>query len=174
LNEVKPRRIVTTCPHCLHTLANEYGAFGAEYEVVHHTQLIGELFAQGKLKSTAHNGANVTFHDPCYLGRHNGVYDAPRNALGQAGAQVAEMPRNRRQSFCCGAGGGQMWKEEEEGAERVSANRFREAQASGASALAVGCPFCMIMLTDAARAAQSDLPVRDVAEIVAESLAETA
>jgi Fe-S oxidoreductase len=170
LNEVKPKRIVTTCPHCLHTLKNEYPDFGGDYEVIHHTQLIEELLLLGKLHVDPRKQADVTFHDPCYLGRHNNVYDAPRNALMQANAIVAELPRNRSRSFCCGAGGAQMWKEEEHGAERVSANRFREARATGRDTLAVGCPFCMIMLTDAAKAEKSEMQVKDVAEIVAEAL----
>ncbi|MBI4314910.1 MAG: (Fe-S)-binding protein, partial [Chloroflexi bacterium] len=170
LNEVKPKRIVAACPHCLHTLANEYPAFGGNYEVIHHTQLIEELFAAGKLKTNPDKQSNVAFHDPCYLGRHNGVYDAPRRALARTGASVAELPRNRANSFCCGAGGGQMWKEEEHGVEHVNENRFREAAATGSGTLAVGCPFCMVMMTDAGRAAKSEMEVKDVAEIVAESL----
>ena len=173
LNEVKPKRIVATCPHCLHTLANEYPAFGGHYEVIHHTQLIEELFAAGKLKTNPNQHSTVAFHDPCYLGRHNNVFDAPRNALTHAGATVTELPRNRTASFCCGAGGGQMWKEEEHGAERVSQNRFREALATGKDTLAVGCPFCLAMLTDAARAQKSDVQIKDVAEIVAENLLTT-
>jgi Fe-S oxidoreductase len=171
LNEVKSKRIVTTCPHCLHTLANEYPAYGGHYEVIHHTQLIEELLLLGKLHVDPRRQAEVAFHDPCYLGRHNGVYDAPRSALVQANVSVAEMPRNRSRSFCCGAGGAQMWKEEEHGAERVSANRFREAMATGRDTLAVGCPFCMIMLTDAAKAEKSEMQVKDVAEIVEEAMA---
>jgi Fe-S oxidoreductase len=170
LNEVKPKRIVTTCPHCLHTLANEYPAFGGHYEVIHHTQLIEELLLLGKLHLDSHKQADVAFHDPCYLGRHNDVYDAPRNALAQANVSVTELPRNRSRSFCCGAGGAQMWKEEEHGAQRVSENRFREALATGKPALAVACPFCMVMLTDAAKAEKSEMQVKDVAEIVAEAL----
>ena len=169
------RRIVATCPHCLHTLKNEYGDFGGHYEVVHHTALIAELQAAGKLKTDPTHTANVTFHDPCYLGRHNDVLEAPRAALQAAGAAVTELPRHGRQSFCCGAGGAQMWKEEEPGEQRVSANRFAEAEttaaASGANTLAVACPFCLIMLSDAATTAKSSLQVRDVAELVAEALA---
>ncbi|MCC7360730.1 MAG: (Fe-S)-binding protein [Anaerolineales bacterium] len=165
------RRIVTTCPHCLHTLQNEYGDFGGHYQVVHHTSLIAELQAAGKLKTDLARAANLTFHDPCYLGRHNNVLEAPRAALRGAGAAVTELPRHGRQSFCCGAGGAQMWKEEEPGEQRVSANRFAEAAASGADTLAVACPFCLIMLSDAATAAKSTMPVRDVAELVAEALA---
>ncbi len=173
----KPRRILTTCPHCLHTLLNEYGAFGGQYELVHHTQFINELAAAGRLRfktsevsQTSEVSPSLTFHDPCYLGRHNSIVDAPRQALAAAGARTTEMPRHGLQSFCCGAGGAQMWKEEEAGRERVSANRIREAQATGAGTLAVGCPFCMIMLTDGAKATAPDLQVRDVAEVVAENL----
>ena len=167
------RRIVATCPHCLHTLKNEYGDFGGQYEVVHHTELIAELTAAGKLKTDPAKQSNVAFHDPCYLGRHNGVFEAPRAALQAAGASVTELPRHGRQSFCCGAGGAQMWKEEEAGAQRVSDNRFAEAQATGQKTLAVGCPFCMIMLSDAANTAKSDMQVRDVAEIVLENLVQS-
>ncbi|MEP7356751.1 MAG: (Fe-S)-binding protein, partial [Anaerolineales bacterium] len=166
----RKRRIVVTCPHCLHTLQNEYGDFGGHYELIHHTALIAELQAAGRLKMDAGKESNVTFHDPCYLGRHNGVFDAPRQALAGAGAAVTELARSRSQSFCCGAGGAQMWKEEEPGQQRVSANRFAEAQATGRDTLAVGCPFCMIMLTEAASTAGSPMQVRDVAEIVADSL----
>ena len=173
LNEAlgeRPKRIVTTCPHCLHTLKNEYPDYGGNYDVIHHTQLIEELFASGKLKRGTSLASDVTFHDPCYLGRHNNVYDAPRNALVYAGHAVTELPRHRNNSFCCGAGGAQMWKEEEPGQERVSANRFHEAMATGKDTLAVGCPFCMIMLADAAKTLGSDMQVKDVAEIVAAQL----
>ncbi len=170
LNEIKPKRIVTTCPHCLHTLKNEYPDYGGHYDVIHHTQLIEELYAAGKLKSNPALTSDVAFHDPCYLGRHNQVYDAPRNALIYSGHAVTELSRHRNNSFCCGAGGAQMWKEEEHGQERVSENRFREAQATGKEMLAVGCPFCMIMLTDAAKSANSNMQVKDVAEIVAAQL----
>ncbi len=170
LNQVKPRRIVTTCPHCLHTLANEYGAFGGNYQVIHHTQLIEELITEGKLRINSSVQARLAFHDPCYLGRHNNIYDAPRQALTCAGITVTELPRHHSNSFCCGAGGAQMWKEEEHGARRVSEERFQEATQSEQAALAVGCPFCMIMLTDAATAAQSTMAIRDVAEIIAERI----
>jgi Fe-S oxidoreductase len=171
LNEVAPKRIVTTCPHCLHTLKNEYPAFGGNYEVIHHTQLIEELYKEGKLKRYDAARADVTFHDPCYLGRHNQVYNAPREVLHLAGASLTELPRHRSNSFCCGAGGAQMWKEEEHGTERVNENRFAEAAATGKNTLAVGCPFCLTMLTDAAKAAQSEMQVKDVAEVVAETIA---
>jgi Fe-S oxidoreductase len=171
LNEVAPKRIVTTCPHCLHTLKNEYPAFGGNYEVIHHTQLIEELYKEGKLKAYDAVRADVTFHDPCYLGRHNQTYNAPREVLHLAGASLTELPRHRNNSFCCGAGGAQMWKEEEHGTQRVNENRFAEVVATGKNTLAVGCPFCLTMLTDAAKAAQSEMKVVDVAEVVAESMA---
>ena len=172
LNAVRPRRIVTTCPHCLNTLANEYPAFGGVYEVIHHTQLINELVGAGRLALEPQAMEAVTFHDPCYLGRHNGVYEAPRSALRRAGAELQELPRSRSNSFCCGAGGAQMWKEEEHGTERVNNTRYAEVRASGAKTLAVGCPFCMVMLSDAARATGDPVPVRDVAEVVAAAIRE--
>jgi Fe-S oxidoreductase len=166
-------RIVTTCPHCLHTLKNEYPAFGGSYEVIHHTQLIDELIRDGKLvlgdqgSGDQDFGTKVTYHDPCYLGRHNRIFDAPRTALKNAGAVTVEMPRHAAKSFCCGAGGGQMWKEEEHGTASVNKTRFAEAKATGVETLAVGCPFCMVMLTDAAKADGGGVQVKDVAEIVA-------
>ena len=171
LNQVKPKRIVTTCPHCLHTLKNEYPAFGGTYQVMHHSQYINELLLTHRLslKSEPDLG-QVTFHDPCYLGRHNQVIDEPRLALHQAGVQTVEMPRHGAKSFCCGAGGAQMWKEEEHGSERVSENRYQEARQTGAQTLAVGCPFCMVMLTDAAKAAGDEMQIQDIAEIVARAL----
>lgn len=165
------RRIVATCPHCLHSLGTEYPAYGGHYEVIHHTQLISELIGLGKLK-LADNGAlqKVTFHDPCYLGRHNGVLDAPRDALAQAGVTLLEMPRHGRNSFCCGAGGAQMWKEEEHGEEAVNLNRYAEAQATGADTIAVGCPFCARMLNDANTEAGQPMTVQDVSQVVASRL----
>jgi Fe-S oxidoreductase len=171
LNRVAPKRIVTTCPHCLHTLKNEYPAFGGNFEVIHHTQLLEELLSAGRITPRPGGSAEeITFHDPCYLGRQNGVFEAPREAVRRSGANMREMPRTRARSFCCGAGGSQMWKEEEKGLERVNAARVREAMATGAETLAVGCPFCMVMLTDAAREAGDRIRVRDVVEILADQL----
>ena len=171
LNEVAPKRIVTTCPHCLHALKNEYPAFGGQYTVIHHTQLIAELLAAGKLKlNPAAQGATITYHDPCYLSRHNQVLSEPRGDLQALGLPLVELPRREAKSFCCGAGGAQMWKEEEHGQERVSANRFREAAETGATTLAVSCPFCMVMLTDAKKDANSQVEIKDVAELIAENL----
>jgi Fe-S oxidoreductase len=172
LNEVKPKRIVVTCPHCFHNVGKEYGQFGGYYDVVHHTQLIDELIAEKKLPETARveKMPNVTFHDPCYLGRHNDVVDEPRSVLNAIGAELTEMPRNRKNSFCCGAGGAQFWKEEEHGAKAVNVERYEEAKATGAETLAVGCPFCMQMF-DSAKALTNDGPVvKDIVELIAERL----
>jgi len=170
LNEVAPKRIVVTCPHCLHTLKNEYPAFGGHYEVIHHTELIDQLMAAGQLKLQDGGSESITFHDPCYLGRHNGILDEPRTVLNAVNGDLVEMARHGMKGFCCGAGGAQMWKEEEEGELRVSAERMREAIATGADTLAVGCPFCMIMLTDAAKDEGTAMQIKDVAEIVAAKL----
>ncbi|MBK8783606.1 MAG: 4Fe-4S dicluster domain-containing protein [Anaerolineales bacterium] len=171
LNEVAPKRIVTTCPHCLHTIKNEYPAFGGNYQVIHHTQLINELVGAGKISMNLEgDNMKVTFHDPCYLGRHNKITDAPRDDLKAAGIETVEMPRNGAKSFCCGAGGAQMWKEEEEGTARVNVTRFAEAKSTGANTVAVGCPFCLTMMTDASKADGDSMQVKDVAEIVAERL----
>ena len=167
LNSVSPRRLVTTCPHCLHTLKNEYPAFGGHYTVLHHTELIGELVAAGKIRMRLDaDSMKVTFHDPCYLGRHNDVFAAPRSVLRARGLSTIEMPRSGAHSFCCGAGGAQMWKEEESGSQRVNAARFIEAKATGADTVAVACPFCLTMLQDAAKDAGSQINVVDVAELV--------
>lgn len=171
LKRIGASRIVTTCPHCLHTLKNEYPAYGGSFNVLHHSQLIQELTQAGRLRLDGPaEAALTTYHDPCYLGRQNGVFDAPRASLAAAGVHLAEMPRSRADSFCCGAGGAQMWKEEAQGTERIGANRVREAVATGAKVLAVGCPFCMIMLGDQARQAGLPMEVRDLAEVVADRL----
>jgi Fe-S oxidoreductase len=171
LNEVKPKRIVTTCPHCLHTIKNEYPAFGGNYQIVHHTQLINELVGAGKIQlEVTPDEFKVTFHDPCYLGRHNKIFEAPRDALKSAGALTIEMPRNSSKSFCCGAGGAQMWKEEEPGKMRINEARYREAKGTGADTVAVGCPFCMTMLNDASKADGGTIQVKDVAELVVERM----
>jgi Fe-S oxidoreductase len=166
------RRIVVTCPHCLHNLGKEYHQFGGDYEVIHHTQLIEELIAAGRVPMNAHPNrmSNVTFHDPCYLGRHNGVIDAPRTVLDRVAANTIEMPRSGRNSFCCGAGGAQFWKEEEHGAKAVNVERYQEARATGAQVLAVGCPFCMQMF-ETAKSEMPDGPeIRDVVELIADNL----
>jgi len=171
LNEVKPRRIVTACPHCLHTLKNEYPSFGGNYEVIHHSQLIAELISNGKLHlKTPTDAQTFTFHDPCYLGRFNGVFDSPRQVLSQSSHTLVEMPRSHAKGFCCGAGGSQMWKEEEHGSELVRSNRFHEVKATGADTLALGCPFCKVMFSDEAAALNSPIQALDIAEIIASQL----
>ena len=164
------KKIVTGCPHCLHTLGNEYPAFNANYTVLHHTQIIRELIGDGRLKLSRNQLEQATFHDPCYLGRHSGEYNAPRETLAEAGLTTLEMERHKSNSFCCGAGGAQVWKEEEEGTQGVSANRYAEAKATGAKILAVGCPFCTRMMNDANSQAGEAMEVKDVAEIVAEAI----
>ena len=166
LNEVDPPRVVTTCPHCLHTLLNEYPEFGGNYEVIHHSQLIDELIENGRLMIEPGSNQLLAFHDPCYLGRQNDIIDEPRRVLTRTQINLIELSRNGKKSFCCGAGGAQMWKEEAEGNIRVSAERFKEAQEANADILAVGCPFCMVMLNDAKNETESNLEILDIAEIV--------
>ncbi len=172
LNALPPKRIVATCPHCLHNIGKEYEAFGGRFEVLHHSELIDELISAGRLPRAVNTArwSNVTFHDPCYLGRHNDVLEAPRKALTGGGLPVIEMPRNRKNSFCCGAGGAQFWKEEESGERKVNIDRYQEAAATGAETLAVGCPFCMRMFEDARAESGRGPQVADIAEILAESL----
>ncbi|HZD39855.1 MAG TPA: (Fe-S)-binding protein, partial [Terriglobales bacterium] len=164
--------IVTTCPHCFHCLANEYPQFGGHYVVKHHSQYIGELIQAGRLRVASAADGRIAYHDPCYLGRHNGIFEPPRALITQTGASLADVERSRRNSFCCGAGGGQFWKEEEKGTERVSTNRYRELKQTGAKKLATSCPFCMRMLTEeTAKEEEGTAPeVLDVAELVAKNL----
>ncbi len=170
LNAVNAKKIVATCPHCLHTIKNEYPEFGGEYEVVHHSEFINDLIGSEKVQLNGGQMTTVTFHDPCYLGRHNEIYNAPREVLKDAGLKLVEMDRSYEQAFCCGAGGAQMWKEEEHGSEAVNKNRYLEAQATGADAIAVGCPFCNQMLSDANTEEKGAMQVKDIAQIVADAL----
>ncbi len=175
LNTANPKLIIATCPHCMNTIGNEYGQIGGSYQVMHHTQYLESLIASGKL-DVDRLDASITYHDPCYLGRHNGVYDAPRNVLRVLGNELLEMDRNRENAFCCGAGGAQFWKEEEPGSERISENRFHEAEArlgsaTGAKTLAVGCPFCKSMLGSTPGKSDADgIAIKDVAELLLESV----
>ena len=170
LDESKRKVVLTTCPHCFNALANDYPQLGGDYQVMHHTQLIESLTAEGRLPPLAET-RSITYHDPCYLGRHNGVYDAPRTVLSAGGAAVTEMEHNRNDSLCCGAGGAQFWKEEEEGEQRVSERRFSEAVATGAEVVATGCPFCKVMLSSSESAQADGAPeVVDVAQLVAARL----
>ena len=165
------KKIVTNCPHCFHTISAEYPELGGDFQVMHHTQMIADLVGKGRLSLKNGNVLeHATFHDPCYLGRHNGEYDAPREALAKAGMTLLEMERSGSNSFCCGAGGAQMWKEEEHGEQAVSVNRFEEAQETGAKTLATGCPFCARMLVDANTEAGDVMAVKDVAQILAEAI----
>ena len=174
LNEIKATKIVVTCPHCLNTLKREYPQLGGNYEVVHHTQLLNDLVKAGKLTPVAEPNQTITYHDPCYLGRHNNVYVPPRNLLESTGAAMTEMPRHGEKSFCCGAGGARMWMEEKLGT-RVNQNRANEAIETGATTVAVACPFCSVMLNDGVTSAQQEgradsVVVKDVATVMLESV----
>jgi Fe-S oxidoreductase len=174
LNEVKAKRIVVTCAHCFNTIGNEFPQVGGEYEVVHHTQLLDQLVSEGRLTPVKPVDELVTYHDPCYLGRHNGVYAPPRALLGAAGVELKEMERTGNRSFCCGAGGARMWMEETLG-KRVNDDRTEEAIATGASKVAIGCPFCRVMISDGVATAQADgrgenVQVVDVAELLLSSV----
>jgi Fe-S oxidoreductase len=172
LNNYKVKKVVTQCPHCFNTLLNEYPQLGGHYEVLHHTDLIARLIADRKIKmNPAAAGETVTYHDSCYLGRHNGVYDAPREALSSAGLTIIEMPRSRQNGFCCGAGGGRMWMEEKLGT-KVNIARVDEAATTGAPLVASACPFCMTMIADGINeTGRADaMNVQDVAQIVASKM----
>ncbi len=168
LNEAGVTTIVASCAHCFNTLANEYPDYGGTYQVVHHSELLARLVREGRLHPSRDSVA-VTYHDACYLGRHNGNYDAPREVLGATTGDVEEMPRNRERSFCCGAGGARFWMEEG-GDARINETRYAEAAATGADVVATACPFCLVMLDDASNAAGSTGPeVADVATLLARS-----
>jgi Fe-S oxidoreductase len=167
LNEVKAKKIVVTCPHCLNTLGREYPQLGGNYDVVHHSQLLATLVKDGKLTPVTRVSGDVTYHDPCYLGRHNKVYSPPRDLIGSLpGITLTEMTRSADRSFCCGAGGARMWMEEKLGT-RINLNRTDEAIATGASTIAVACPFCSVMLNDGVtlRSEGKEAPVAQVADI---------
>lgn len=167
--ETKVKKVVSTCAHCFNTLKNEYAAFGVELEVVHHTQLLNRLVREGRLTPVPQNGTPsraITYHDPCYLGRHNQVYSPPRELLAVIpGAEMREMPRNSERSFCCGAGGARMWMEEKIG-ERINVNRTTEAVETGADQIAIGCPFCRVMLSDGLTSLQADGKAREEVEVL--------
>ncbi|RKN46412.1 (Fe-S)-binding protein [Micromonospora endolithica] len=170
--EKSKRKIVATCPHCFNTLGNEYGQLGGEFEVVHHTQLLAHLVSTGKLTPVQPVDGGVTYHDPCYLGRHNRVFAAPREVLGDSiEGDLVEMPRNSERSFCCGAGGARMWMEEKIG-KRINVDRVEEAMSTGARTVAVGCPFCSTMLNDGVngKGAGEQVEVVDVASVLLRSV----
>ena len=162
------KKVVVTCPHCFTTIGRDYKQQGFELQMVHHTQLLNQLVKEGRLKPIAPAAAEakkLTYHDPCYLGRHNQIYEPPRELLASAGVAVSEMPRNQERSFCCGAGGGRMWMEEKIGS-RINLNRVDEAISTGAQEVAVGCPFCRVMISDGMVAKESSVEVLDVAQIM--------
>ena len=166
------KKVVVTCPHCFTTIGRDYKQQGFELQMVHHTQLLNQLVKEGRLKPIAPAAAEakkLTYHDPCYLGRHNQIYEPPRELLESAGVAVTEMPRNQERSFCCGAGGGRMWMEEKIGT-RINLNRVDEAIATGAEEVAVGCPFCRVMISDGMVAKESSVEVLDVAQIMLRSV----
>ena len=164
------KKVVVTCPHCFTTIGRDYAQSGFELEMLHHTQLLNTLIKEGRLKPSPHKSdKKLTFHDPCYLGRHNQIYAPPRELLEASGCDVEEMPRNKERSFCCGGGGGRMWMEEKIGT-RINLNRVDEAIDTGAEEVAVACPFCRVMVGDGMVARQSDVEVLDVAQILLRSV----
>ena len=175
LNTYGIKKIVATCPHCFNTLKNEYPALGGTYEVIHHTTFLQQLIDDGKIKMKeggSFKGKKITYHDSCYLGRANNIYEAPRKVLEALDAELVEMKRCRTNGLCCGAGGAQMFKEEEKGETRVNWERTNEAVLTGAAIIAAACPFCNTMMTDGVKVAEKEdsLQVLDIAELVAASI----
>lgn len=174
LNGYDVKKIVTACPHCFNTLRNEYPELGGNYEVIHHTQLIQELINQGKLAlkgSETFRGKKITFHDPCYLGRANDVYEAPRDLIERLDGELVEMKRCKTKGLCCGAGGAQMFKEAEKGNKEINIERTEEALESSANIIATGCPYCNTMMTDGIKhfEKENEIEVLDVAELIAKA-----
>lgn len=170
LNAYEVKRIVTACPHCFNTLANEYPGLGGNYEVMHHTQFLKALLDEGRLsvEGGSFNGKKITFHDPCYLGRANNIYEAPRDLLQKLDADLIEMKRSRRNGLCCGAGGAQMFKDAEPGNKEINVERSEEALETGSEIIAAACPFCNTMLTDGVKVKEKEAEVKvlDVAELL--------
>jgi len=169
------KKIVTACPHCFNTIKNEYPALGGNYEVIHHSEFLQQLINEGKVKiegGGSFKGRKITFHDSCYLGRANDVYEAPRAVLEALDADLVEMKRAKAKGLCCGAGGGQMFKEPEKGKKDINIERIEEALATGADTIAVGCPFCMVMMSDGVKNKEREdsVKVYDLAELVAQTL----
>lgn len=172
LNAYEIKKIVTACPHCFNIIKNEYPGLGGNYEVVHHSQYIQSLINDGKLTlqdGGVYKGRKITFHDPCYLGRGNDVYDAPRELIERLDAELVEMKRCKSKGLCCGAGGAQMFKEAEPGNKEINDERTEDAIETKAEIVATGCPFCMTMMTDGVKTAnkESSIEVLDVAELIA-------
>lgn len=175
LNNYGIKKIVTACPHCFNTLKNEYPVLGGTYEVVHHASFLQQLIDEGKIKMSetgSFKGKKITYHDSCYLGRANHIYEAPRKVLEALDAELVEMKRCRSAGLCCGAGGAQMFKEEEKGKTRINTERTREAIGTGATVIASACPFCNTMLTDGVKQAdkEAEVEVLDIAELIAASM----
>ena len=172
MNAYNVKRIVTACPHSYNILKNEYKGLGGDYKVQHHTEFIAELVSEGQLTISANlKGTKVTYHDPCYLGRANNVYDAPRDLIKSLGVELVEMKRTKSRSFCCGAGGSQMFKEPEPGAQDININRTEEALGLNPDIIATGCPFCNTMMTDGVMAvSEGAAQVKDIAELIAENI----
>jgi Fe-S oxidoreductase len=175
MNMYGVKRIVTTCPHCFNTLKNEYPELGGNYEVVSHAVYLQELINTGKLKTKdggAFKGKKITYHDSCYLGRANGIFEAPRDVLQTLDAELVEMKRCKTNGLCCGAGGAQMFKEEENGETRVNWERTAEAIETGAQVIASNCPFCLTMLTDGVKKneKEEEIQVLDIAEMIVKSI----
>jgi Fe-S oxidoreductase len=166
LSQFPTAKIITTCPHCYHTLKNEYAEFGTNLDVIHHTELIQQFVRENKLTLNSPSSSPVTYHDPCYLGRVNQVFDPPREILQQSGLTLNELSQNKANTFCCGAGGGQMWKESEPSQNQVNHIRYQQALYTQAACLATACPFCKTMLADAAASHKQQIPVLDIAELI--------
>ena len=172
MNAYKVKHIVTTCPHSYNTIKNEYPSLGGKYTVQHHTEFISDLIAEGKLTIKADlKDKQIVYHDPCYLGRANGVYDSPRFLIRSLGVDVVEMKRSKSRSFCCGAGGSQMFKDAERGDKEINIDRTEEALALNPDIIATGCPFCNTMMTDGVKAvSEGSAEVMDIAELIAENI----
>ncbi len=171
LNMYNVKKIVATCPHCFNTLKNEYSEFGGDYDVIHHSQLLQELIDEGRIKMKeggTFEGKKITYHDSCYMGRVNGVYEAPRTVLQELDADFVEMKRCKSKGLCCGAGGGQMWKEDEPGEKRINMERIDEALDTGAQVIAANCPFCLTMMQDGVtgKNKENDVMVYDLSELI--------